>query len=275
LSAETVACHFVDHPLLSGGQVVFRIYIMGGDGREAREIAEGREVDWSPDGQKLVCVGRDYRSLHVVSLPNGEISLLADFDNLIYDPAWAPDGERIAFHMLDDNIWVIDADGSNLEQLTQREPRNDVCLGPPSWSPDATRIAFSMSPNCRTEEETRSDIYIVNSDGSNVTRVTDGMGNYWNPVWSPREDRIVFNEYRDGQSSIYVMNADGSEQTRLATGRPYAWSPDGARVYYHQLGSSVVWTMSSTDGSHQRAVFTLNCDEPAWSPVVEAEETID
>lgn len=129
-----------------------------------------------------------------------------------------------------------------------------------------------MSPNCR--EETRSDIYVMNTDGSNVKRVTDGMGNCWNPIWSPVGDRILFDEYRDGQSSIYVMNTDGSRKTRRATGRPYGWSPDGTRIYYHPVRSSELWTVGWDMANHTR-LFTLPCEEPAWSPVVEEEETIN
>lgn len=270
LSGETIACHAVDEPLLSGGEARYRIYVMNGDGSERTEIGEGLEVDWSPDGQKLVCVGTDYRSLHVVSLPNGQVSLLGSFDNLIYYPAWSPDARRIAFRALRRNIWVINADGSSLRRLT--DYGDDTCVGPPSWSPDVTRIAFTMSPDCR--QDTRGDIYVMNSDGSEVTRLTDGAGDYWGPIWSPVADRIAFEQYRDGESSIYVMNADGSGKTRRATGLLYGWSPDGTRIYYHPVGSDELWTVGWDMANHAR-LFTLPCEEPAWSPVIQGQDRIE
>jgi TolB protein len=270
LSSETIACHVVHEPLLSGSYTL-GIYVMNGDGRERREVAQGRYPDWSPDGGKLVFVGADGESLQALDLVTGDTTLLAELGRLIEDPVWSPDGALIAFRVLYHHICVIDADGSSLHQLT--DYGDDACVGRPSWSPDGTRIAFSMSPDC-TAEELRSDIYVMNSDGSNVTRVTDGTGNYWNPIWSTREDRIVFNDYREGESSIYVMNSDGSGKTRRAAGRPYGWSPDGSRIYYHPVGSNELWTVGWDTANHRR-LFTLPCEEPAWSAVIEGQEQVE
>jgi TolB protein len=243
---------------------------MNGDGRERREIAEGRYPDWSPDGGKLVFVGSDGESLQALDLLTGETTVLAGLPGLVKDPVWSPDGRRIAFRVLFEDIWMIDADGSNVRQLTHHA--GGTCVGHPSWSPDSTRIAFSMSPDCWAEEP-RSDIYVMNSDGSNLTRLTDGAGDYWNAIWSPWEDRIAFSDDHGVQTRIYVMNADGSGKTRLATGRPYDWSPDGTRIYYHQVGSNVLWTVGA-DGSNPKQLFTLPCEEPAWSPVIQGEEAV-
>jgi TolB protein len=270
LSNETIACHVVHRPLLSGPYTL-GIYVMNGDGGERREVAEGCEPDWSPDGGKLVFVGSDNRSLYLLDVATDQTTLLASTGKLVEKPVWSPDGQYIAFRVPRRSIWVIDADGSNLRQLTDYP--EGTCVGAPSWSSDATRIAFSMSPDCEGEEA-RSDIYVMNSDGSNVTRLTDGTGYYWNPIWSPREDRIVFNDYGDVDSAIYVMNGDGSEMTRRATGRPYGWSPDGTRIYYHPVGSSELWTVGWDMGNHRR-LFTLPCEEPAWSPVIQGQEIVE
>jgi TolB protein len=272
LSRETIACHVADEPLFSGGEVTYRIYVMNGDGRERREVGEGLEVGWSPDGRQLVYVGSEYRSLHVVDILSGRTTALGDLEDLgmLNDPVWSPDGGRIAFEVLYEDIWVIDADSSNVRQLT--DYGEGTCVGRPSWSPDSSRIAFSMSRNCR--DESQSDIYVMDSDGSNVVRLTDGDGNYWDPVWSPVAERMLFEEYQHGQSWIYVMNADGSGKTRRATGRPYGWSPDGTRIYYHPLGSSELWTVGWDMANHTR-LFTLPCEEPAWSPVIEGQEGLE
>ncbi len=88
----------------------------------------------------------------------------------------------------------------------------------PNWSPDGTEIAFTSN------RDGNDEIYVMNADGSNQTRLTyndayDGM-----PAWSPDGTRIAFESRRDSNgSAIYVMNADGSNQTQL-TKRPW-WSP--------------------------------------------------
>jgi len=275
LSGETIACHVLHQPFFSDGKSTYGIQVMNGDGGERAEIGEGHEVDWSPDGRQLVFVGSDSESLHVLDLATGKTTLLAHVGDFVRSTAWSPDGETIVFmrggSVAGGSIWVIDADGSSLRQLTEYEFGS--CLGAPSWSPDGSRIAFSMSPDC-TAEELRSDIYVMRNDGSNFTRLTDGMGNYWNPVWSPRKDRIAFNHSRGSESWIYVIDGDGSQQTRLGTGRPYAWSPDGSRIYFHMVGDDTLWEMDS-DGSNPTRLFKLDCERPVWSPVIEGQDATE
>ena len=100
----------------------------------------------------------------------------------------------------------------------------------PSWSPNATKIAFSSA------RDGNHDIYVMNADGSNRTRLTDNSAIDLNPSWSPDGSMIAFSSDRDGKmgrwtvpNEIYVMNADGSNQTRL-TNNPAddtepSWSP--------------------------------------------------
>ena len=79
------------------------------------------------------------------------------------DPAWSPDGTRIAFGSNRDgdrDIYVMDADGGNVQQLTD-DPESDR---DPAWSPDGTRIAFTRN----------GDIYVMDADGGNVQLLTDG-----------------------------------------------------------------------------------------------------
>ena len=73
------------------------------------------------------------------------------------------------------------------------------------------------------------DIYVMNSDGSNETRLTNNPA--WDGClsWSPDGKKIAFASYRDGNDEIYVMNLDGSEQINLTNNPAYDgypnWSP--------------------------------------------------
>ena len=107
-----------------------------------------------------------------------------------------------------------------------------------------------------------NDIYLVRSDGSGLTRLTDGPGVEEDPSWSPDGQRIVYDEYETG--TLWVMNADGSGKVWLGRGFAPHWSPDGARIVDSRGdGISVV----NADGSGQRRVATQGpADSPSWGP---------
>ena len=91
--------------------------------------------------------------------------------------------------------------------------------------PDQGRIAFSSYRDGNLE------IYVMNTDGSDQTNLTNNDAADWDPSWSPDGSHIAFSSERDGNSEIYVMTADGSDQTRFTNndrweGTP-SWSPIG------------------------------------------------
>ena len=84
------------------------------------------------------------------------------------DPSWSPDGSRIAFTSYRDGNWdiyVMDADGSNQQRLTD----NPAVDRMPSWSADGSRIAFVSG------RDGNWDIYVMDADGSNQQRLTDNV----------------------------------------------------------------------------------------------------
>ena len=81
------------------------------------------------------------------------------------DPAWSPDGQRIAFYSNRDgtfDIYVMNADGSHQRRLT----RHFADDSDPAWSPDGHTMAFA------TNRDGNSEIYVMNSDGSRQRRLT-------------------------------------------------------------------------------------------------------
>jgi len=106
------------------------------------------------------------------------------------------------------------------------------------------------------------EIYSVNADGSNQTRLTNNPRIDTSPEWSPDSTRIVFRSVRDGNVNVYAMNADGSSQTRLTnfmdgfdTVSPM-FSPDGTRIIFSygytfadELLSAQIYVMNA-DGSN-------------------------
>ncbi|MBM3143047.1 MAG: hypothetical protein FJ005_08450 [Chloroflexi bacterium] len=70
------------------------------------------------------------------------------------------------------------------------------------------------------------EIYVVNADGSNQTRLTNTSASDLYPTWSPDSKKIAFQSYRDGNWDICLMNADGSDQTRLTNNHSDDSGPD-------------------------------------------------
>ena len=103
----------------------------------------------------------------------------------------------------------------------------------PGGSADAgvtERIAFWSN------RDGNVDVYVINTDGSGETRLTNNAAIDTQPDWSPDGTKIAFTSNRDGNSEVYVMNADGSGQTRLTNNLGFAgtpaWSPDGSRIAF-------------------------------------------
>jgi dipeptidyl aminopeptidase/acylaminoacyl peptidase len=85
------------------------------------------------------------------------------------------------------------------------------------------------------------DVWSINADGTDLTRLTRSPWPEFDATWSPDGTQIAFrSEPKDGDPEIWLMNADGSEQQGLARGLSPAWSPDGSKIAYASPGTSFV-----------------------------------
>ena len=191
--------------------------------------------------------------------------------------AWSPDGTRLAFAAenigSDDpywgrHIWVIEADGSNMVQLTSG-PHWDAS---PSWSPDGNQIVFH-----RGFFEGDSYIVTIDVDGSNETPLTAGSPGDYFPSWSPDGAHIGYvTEY--GQ--LALMAPDGSNRREIVANHAVgglfgglfggmSWSPDSSQIAYtRDLGECTGIVLINADGTDERRITYLPGDsgQPAWSP---------
>lgn len=111
------------------------------------------------------------------------------------------------------------------------------------------------------------EIYSMNPDGSEQTRLTNNPASDVRPRLSPDRKKIVFwrisriEAEQRSDSSVYVINADGSGQTKFAEGRSPTWSPDGTKIALSQDGIRIV----NMDGKNNKQLTNTGAD-PIWSP---------
>jgi len=201
--------------------------------------------------------------------------------------SWSPDTFKILFQSdrIPDTsftarfqIYVMNSDGSNVGQLTFPNTARDSITGHvtdttsnfhPAWSPDGTKIAFAST------RDTNSEIFVMEPNGANVTRLTSDAADDAQPAWSPDGSKIAFASHRDGNDEIYVMNANGSGQVNLtnsaASDLAPAWSPDGTKIAFqsNRQTNGAVWVMNA-DGSNPVRLTTPSsgtaAGAPSWSP---------
>src|SRR6185437_7247106 len=132
----------------------------------------------------------------------------------------------------------------------------------------APKIVFAST------RDGNSEIYVMNSDGSGVTRLTTNPATDTTPVWSPNHRKIAFISTRDGNPRIYVMNADGTALTRLpdkfsGIDATPAWSPDGTKIAFAgRAGSNWdIYVMNADGTALTRLTSNPAIDAtPAWAP---------
>ena len=195
-----------------------------------------------------------------------------------FEPAWSPDGARLAFVGLEPRpgdeddavqLFLVAAGGGGRTQLTHVAGGDMTGL---AWSPDGTRIAFAHTEPATLETR----LAVINADGSGMQVLAGSVNEHFaTPSWSPDGTRLTFVRGESERSLLSVVNADG---TGLRTLRRIAldsnegglprWSPDGRRIAYvdARRDDFHVYTIGP-DGTGRRRVGDRGCVlGPDWRP---------
>jgi Tol biopolymer transport system component len=203
------------------------------------------------------------RSISVINADGSGLTKLTDGTSYDVFPSWSPDGSQIAFVSDRDgrqpgseshqDVYVMNADGSNVRRLTDAKGR-DIC---PAWSPDGSTIAFVSA----REQTGRPITYLMNPDGSNQRRLRAGESGC--AKWSPDGSRLLFGYSEPGGSRLATIRPDGTGETLIASGQVGGpvWSPDGTQIAFDRHDGIV---LLNADGSNDR--FLTVGSFPDWSP---------
>jgi TolB protein len=147
-------------------------------------------------------------------------------------PAWSPDGTRVAFQRSGpiEGIWVLEVAAGTMSFVPHTEDGFQ-----PTWSPGGDWLAFSRDVGGDAE------LWMVRSDGSDLTQLTNNADEDREASWSPDGTRIAFSRFLPGEGNrIFTVAPNGKALTQRTFGGPNdvhpAWSPDGARIAFARGG---------------------------------------
>jgi dipeptidyl aminopeptidase/acylaminoacyl peptidase len=191
------------------------------------------------------------------------------------DPAWSPDGRRIAFARGvpggNYDIYVMNANGSGVTRITS-SPRADRY---PAWSPSGALIAYRGY--AKPTPPGGSQIFVVHPDGSGATALPKTFGGD-QPSWAPDSRRIAFTSTTASPGPVIEVTDIVTHATAAITGGPTAsdrypaWAPDGSSIAFRRLDPSgqgrEVWAVAPSGGAPTNLSTVLGAParSASWSP---------
>jgi eukaryotic-like serine/threonine-protein kinase len=256
------------------------------------ELDEGAcQPSWSPDGSQIVfispCAGRAdltdsiYRnsSLYLMNADGTGQKPLTNVPSSDFDPAWSPDGKRIAFTSLRDSkrdIYLLTVETGAIVRLTtvSGDVQENI---QPSWSPAGNLIVYTV------KRFNAYQVWVMDDTGQGNVQIARSGQRFWDylPVWS-RDGSVILFSQRDSDPSViarpWLMSIRYEDRGTLNPSRPdlirpiedVEFSPDGLWIVFEGRdgeGNRDIYLMTPTGGNRTRLTIDPGVDfDPSWRP---------
>lgn len=259
------------------------IFIYNENGSQINQLTFDKGDDnlpsLSPNGDEIVFTSnRFYKNndvyditktdLFILNLNNKVLSRLIFDPSFITTPSWSPDAKKLVFISNQvnglPNIFISNRDGSSLKQLTTK-----TIDSYPTWSPDGKEILFSSQ---RGQNKNGSanilDLYKMNTDGTDIKRLTDMNSINISPIWSPDGKSIAFlskPDFSDHFYDIFIVDANGNSVKRITNEHNVyshiSWTSDGKELFFDQslvphTGKTMI-SKISIDGKDEKNIIKI------------------
>ena len=235
------------------------IYVVAVASGEPQRLTFGGQhiegLTWTADGRRIVYSSNrgGMQKLWSVLASGGTPELLAVGETGASSPSISHQLNRLAFakKVADTNIYRISLDRSASRSSASRFASSTQLDWNPGFSPNGKRIAFE------SERSGQHEIWLCNSDGSDLIQLTSLATYSGSPSWSPDGQRIAFDSREEGgaTANIYVISSQGGSRRRLTAEDDYddivpSWSRDGQWIYFasKRSGDWQVWKVPAMGG---------------------------
>jgi Tol biopolymer transport system component len=176
------------------------------------------------------------------------------------EPAYSPDGKKIAYYRPFNGIWVYDLKKRSATHVVVSDRARFA-----SFSPDGQKLVFHEWIGSLWSRNV--DLLVVNVDGGGRTQLLPGI----RPRWSPKGNLIAFDSCRGTDCGIFVVQPNGQELRQVTSdgGGNVAWSPDGKRLVYSTEvdGDPEIWVVNADGSGRKQLTSNMGNDTfPVYTP---------
>jgi TolB protein len=246
-------------------RVGWDVWSITADGKESVNLTQVRNGGCrspapSPDGKRIAFVRDNLEGLYLMNADGSGPRRLTDRAFRDQCPSWSPDGNRLAYGVLEGSaLFVYRYD------LPSGQPVRVARGRSPAWSPDGGRLLF-------VGKRDEVALFLISPDGKDEARLTTGPGGAWEPAWSPDGTRVAYFTNRGGRAEMRVVTVGPRTDILLASvegewSSPPSWAPDGKWLTFAAgpRGKPAVYVVDAV-GRQLRTLAAGGACFPVWRP---------